>query len=269
MNTLLIDSGNTRLKWACAAISKNTDLRSSTIFFAQGVIDPPIALQALEQSWQSQLAIYPLERIIIANVAGEARAQIITAVLKSIFLKSNKPLPSIEWFQSSAYCAGVRNQYTVPEQLGCDRMAACIAAHHLVSEQNLVVVNCGTALTIDFLLQHKNEVVHLGGMILPGTELMHKALATHTAQLPRQVGEFVDLPKNTRDAISTGIIQAQLGSIDRAKKILLRHVEQVTNIQIIFSGGGAKDLLPYITEPYQSIDHIVLKGLAVYAKVNL
>ncbi len=105
----------------------------------------------------------------------------------------------------------MRNLYENPERLGADRWAALIGARAL-HPHACVVVTAGTATTVDLLSAAGD---FLGGLILPGVELMQQALARGTAQLPLADGRFALQPRRTVDAIRSGCLQAQAGAVER------------------------------------------------------
>ena len=91
---------------------------------------------------------------------------------RSIFAISGRHLHSAHFIGAREKQCGVRNGYAKPAQLGSDRWAALIAAWHLV-QRKCLVVDSGTATTID-TLSGQGEFV--GGLILPGVELMQRSL---------------------------------------------------------------------------------------------
>ena len=95
--------------------------------------------------------------------------------------------------------------------------SALIGARRLSSDA-CVVVNAGTAMTVDALTA-KGEFI--GGIIVPGFDLMHEALAANTARLSSQRGDFSAFPRNTRDAITSGAIQASCGAVERMRGAML------------------------------------------------
>ena len=102
--------------------------------------------------------------------------------------------PGLENFLATPEAAGVRNGYARPAQLGADRWAALVGAWNQ-ERRPCLVVNAGTALTIDVLLEDPERPGHgyfAGGCILPGFDLMRGALNRHTAQLPLAEGDFAE-----------------------------------------------------------------------------
>jgi len=175
-NTLVVDIGNSRMKWAvvgprgtlAAGIVPNAELGSLAVRDWQGVPRPA--------------------RAVGVNVAGEAARVRVEGQL------ARWRLP-MEWITATASACGVVNRYEQPGQLGPDRWAALVAARLRSLEQDseprpVVVVNAGTAVTIDTL---DAAGVFRGGMILPNMRLMMRALADHTAALKVAPGRRRDL----------------------------------------------------------------------------
>ncbi len=235
---LLIDAGNTRVKWALAA-----DDAPPGHWFDNGAV-VHADLGQLPAIWQHPA----ITRAVVSNVAGAAvRAQ----------LQQLLPATPIEWFASSDQLAGVRNGYRTPSQLGCDRFAAAIGARALEPGKALVIATCGTATTIDAL---SADGVFLGGMILPGLGLMAASLARNTAQLPHVApggSDGAGFADNTDDAILSGCLSAQAGAIERAVGLLGADL-------CLLSGGAAPYIAPLLAARSYSarmVDNIVLVGL--------
>ncbi|WLI89696.1 type III pantothenate kinase [Massilia sp. R2A-15] len=232
---LLIDAGNTRVKWALAA-----DDAAVGEWIASGAAAHD-ELPSMQASW----AQHALTRAIVSNVAGPG----VRASLEQIL-----PAVECEWFASVPRRAGVRNGYRDPAQLGSDRFAAAIGARALEPGKALVVATCGTATTIDALTADGR---FLGGMILPGLGLMASSLARNTAQLPHIApagavpAGFAD---NTDDAILSGCVSAQAGAIERACRLLGASL-------CMLSGGAARYIAPALSAPCRMVDNIVLAGL--------
>lgn len=239
---LLIDAGNTRVKWALAGAEAPGD------WPAHGAV-PHDALSQCAAQWQG----VPLVRVLVSNVAGTAMAIRIAAALAEARVRPE----TIEWFGSVPARAGIVNDYRQPAQLGCDRFAALIGARYRFPAEPLLVVGCGTATTIDALDASGRFA---GGMILPGPGLMAQALAQHTAQLPAVAAAappaiFAD---NTEDAIASGCLHAQAGAIALARQAM-------PGARCLLSGGAADSIAPLLASPVERIDHLVLLGLHVAA----
>lgn len=236
---LLVDAGNTRVKWALA----HQDAQPGTWDTSGAALHE--GLDALGAEWQGA----GVTRAIVSNVAGpELRARL-AALLGPI---------EVEWFASSAQRAGLVNGYREPQRLGCDRFAAAIGARALAPGQALVVATCGTATTVDAV---SADGRFAGGMILPGLALMAGALARNTAQLPQAMPGAAPPPlfaDNTNDAIVSGCLSAQAGAIERA---VAGHGDALC----ILSGGAAPYIAPALKVGHKLVDNIVLVGLHAVA----
>lgn len=239
---LLIDAGNTRIKWAV----QKTGQAAGDWFAVGSVAHADIA--TLKAQWNT----FAIERCLISNVAGEAIAAQLMQLVSSLGL----PASGLQWFSSTPQCAGVHNGYRQPQQLGCDRFASLIGAQYLFAQKSLLVVTCGTATTIDALDAQGNFI---GGMILPGLATMARSLAVNTAGLPAVTEvKFADLfADNTREAIISGCINAQVGAICRALE-----KRNDPAVLCILSGGAARFIAPHLPIACEQIDNLVLVGLS-------
>jgi type III pantothenate kinase len=250
---LLIDAGNTRVKWALLQADA-PDTAALGHWSAYGSVRRE-DLDKLGSTWRSE----QITRVLISNVAGQSMRDGLEKIL--LHAQGLKPVPLV-WFQSVAELGGVQNGYRNPAQLGCDRFAAAIGAHALFPDQSLLVATCGTATTLDAVTATGHFI---GGMILPGLQLMASSLARNTAQLPHATPEGVTLQSfadNTDAAIVSGCLNAQAGAIERAVTAL---TAQHGKVGCILSGGGARFIAPHLTVPHQMVDNLVLTGLQVVA----
>jgi type III pantothenate kinase len=238
---LLIDAGNTRLKWALA--DGNDWVRSGILPVEQvGELSKQFAdMRDIQQIW-------------VSNVAGEGVSRQILSFGAGISLQPHFVVARGEQ-------CGVRNGYTSSSQLGSDRWAALIAAWHLVQGKCLVV-NSGTATTIDSM---SAQGEFLGGLILPGVELMQRSLVAATDQLKSAQGAYAPFPLNSTDALYSGAIQASCGAIERQYTLL-----DDDSAPVLLSGGAAGLLQPYLDQkrfsmPPRVVDNLVLQGLLLIA----
>ncbi len=240
---LLVDAGNTRIKWAAAQPGA-----AAGDWFTSGALAHD-ELPALAAQWQA----LPLTSALVANVAGAA----VAAKIESALAAASPAALGIRWFRSQPACAGVTNGYRDPGQLGCDRFASLIGARHRYPGRALLIVTAGTATTVDALDATGRFV---GGMILPGLRTMAQSLAVNTALLPavedaRTERLFAD---NTQDAIVSGCIHAQVGAILQAHA-------QWPSALCVLSGGGAPYIGPQLPFACERIDNLVVLGLHVAA----
>ncbi len=239
---LLIDAGNTRIKWA---------LVNGEVWFRSGVLPVGQAseLPGLFADLQDTMQIW------VSNVAGEEVAHHIRNI------RAGQPALTHFVVAQKMQC-GVRNGYSNAVQLGSDRWAALIAAWGLVHGKCLVV-NCGTAITIDAL---SGQGEFLGGLIMPGVELMQRSLSGATDQLKSvhlKLGQekYVQFPLNTADALFSGAIQAGCGAIQRQQALL-----DDDDAPVMLSGGAAEVLRGHLNLPLRLVDNLVLQGLMLISQ---
>jgi type III pantothenate kinase len=255
--TLLIDAGNSSLKWALCLNGRLE--KGEPVVYQEGTLE-----QQLTQAWQ----LIPNEslrpaKIVLANVAGQR-------VLDALGQWRDKALAvkeaggvTIEVVVAQANAWGVKNSYQQPELLGADRWAALVATHHHV-KGNACIIDCGTTLTMDIITAEGN---HMGGVIAPGWEMMQSSLVTNTNGI---VSGEADVPEllglSTQQAVQAGISAASVGAV---KHILQRFENDMgTVFTCIVTGGGAPLMLPQLVSleyagTFWHEPDWVLKGLAV------
>lgn len=259
---LLIDAGNTRIKWALVNSIQTPKLGE---WGQQGSLSHQEFINA-EPPWYP----FDVQRVIVSNVAGHALRN---QLARSFLL----PDSAVEWFASQPTLAGLKNSYRNPTQLGSDRFASAIAARALFPQQALIIATCGTALTIDAVTAQGDFI---GGMIAPGLKLMAQSLAQNTAQLPSTPENTTitsHFANHTEAAIISGCLAAQAGAIkyaihEFANTTNLANTTSATTYPLcILSGGGAKYVMPSLDLStkwpnklsFQFVDNLVLIGLQV------
>lgn len=245
---LLIDSGNTRVKIALAH-AEGTDLRwtdGEAIEQARVASDP----MRLASAITALCGKGPVDAAAGANVAGTGAA----ARIESALAQAGQP--PVRWLRSGARACGVTNRYTEPERLGADRWASLLGARRRHPQDDVLIATFGTATTLDAL---SREGDFLGGVILPGFDLMRASLHRHTAQLPLAAGGLQPLPTNTDDAIASGCAAAQAGAV----LVQLRHLSGRTGRtpRLLVAGGGAALLAPLLPQPFERAERLVLEGV--------
>jgi len=266
---LLFDVGNTRLKWAAVESSQKPSDRQKKLWAYSGSISSK-SLASPEH--RAELADYIAKTLPIPDVIGFSCVAGKDAIenLKSLFPQWG----AISWKQLSGNTeyAGVRTLYQDPSKLGADRWAAVIGARAL-SSTNTLIINAGTATTIDLL---GSNGVHYGGWILPGLELMQTSLERNTAQLPLAVRANPNqgFGLSTNDAIIHGCDAAQVGAIQYAIQLAKEMNHPVERVWV--DGGNANILVnemrrsqkvsSIVIEP---IEGLVLRGIWAWLLQNL
>ncbi len=241
MTTVLIDIGNSRIKWACLIDGKLQPM--ATIGHRQSGF-----ARTLQANWS---ALPTPDKIALASVGQPQLVDSIMALSKQLW-------PNCEFCiaQTTAEQCGVKNGYRIPEKLGIDRWLALIAAYHHY-RTDCWVIDCGSAITLDFIRQNGQ---HLGGLIAPGINMMQRALAQNTAHLPvikpTSVNNLADF---TEAAIYSGTLLAACGLIEKA-------VSDEYRGQLLLTGGDAPIIAGQLRTSAQVDPELVLKGLAIYSQ---
>ena len=250
MHALLLDIGNSRIKWGVLkddVVGHTGDIARTSI---------------VEQGMSALISQLPrqVDVAFASNVAGTSFAEEIGEAVHS---HCGCELQFAESVQQSN---GVTNSYQDPKQLGVDRWVAMIGARAEI-QTSCVVVDVGTAITIDVL---SDDGQHLGGQILPGLKLMSESLANQTSNIGRvdmiidtivgSGGQGLDVFANSTDgAVRQGTTNAVLGAMERSTRILATAGYEPS---LYLTGGDAPQVLPLFSGEVLHRPHLVLQGLA-------
>ena len=156
MSVLLVDIGNTRIKWARLSGARLGVQRA-----------------AVHAGWRSgdfsRVVIGSgrgIDRIIAVSVAGERLDGLLRAAARRAEI-------DIEFVTSRRKLAGVTTRYVDPWRLGTDRLVAVVGAHRMAKGRAACVIDVGTTLTVDLV---DRQGVHRGGAIVPAPQLMVDSL---------------------------------------------------------------------------------------------
>ncbi len=167
MTLLLIDVGNSRIKWARVVRGRRSRQRSEALR-GNGAATFRALLGALPARTQ----------VLAVNVAGKPVERALLAAARAAKLAPPR------FLRSSEAAAGLVNGYDETWRLGADRWAALIGAWHVTGARRaLCVVDVGTAMTIDFLDATGR---HRGGYIVPGPTLSMFSLLHGTSGILRR-----------------------------------------------------------------------------------
>ena len=188
---LLVDVGNSRVKWRVAGGD------------AEGVCPLDALSDGAPLAWHSlKKPDWVMISVVSAGGLREGLRRWCVAEwrIEPRFADSVTPVP------------GLRNAYADPAQLGVDRWLALVAARRL-ADGPVVVVDCGTAITMDLL---DEAGVFRGGMIIPGRRILESAFSTRVPYLDAAAARAPSFPaNNTADAIALGIQTAVVASLER------------------------------------------------------
>lgn len=238
---LFIDIGNSRLKWATW----------DGAWQAEGSV--PVGSDPAAD-WLDSLP--QPEGIWIAAVSAEGDLAAVTAACRRTFDITPVRL------RTQARACGVRCAYRDPARLGVDRWLAVIAGFRETGGP-AIVFDCGTAITADAVTA---EGEHLGGLIMPGVDLMRRALYGNTAGIPDE-GEVAAadmLARDTRAAVSGGSLQGAAGFLQRVASEVRHRLGAAT--PILLTGGDAPRLRPLLDGDFAWRPRLVLDGMRAAAE---
>ncbi len=243
---LVVDAGNSRIKWKYGDTAMVAD-----------------SLEQLGAQWRALNA-----REMRQAVGGCVRGKVLTRQIDE--LAQTYFNTRLDWQGAESEACGVRNAYTNPRDLGVDRWAVLIAARARYPNQACIVVDAGTAITVDML---DASGLHCGGVILPGAGSMLDTLTRAEQLFPDRNQDLHALAKsvrpltdNTRDALLAGIIFTVQGSV---KIVIEQQAEQIKAkieaLTILTTGGDSIMLNLDYLQTIQVPD-LVLEGLSLLAE---
>ncbi len=248
---LVLDVGNTRLKWA--------QVDESELAEQQAVVHRNVK----SELWGAAVfkSTASPSRILASNVAGLTMARTLARMAKRTY-----GLP-IEFISTTADFQGLHNSYLNPLLLGVDRWLALIGAWTR-TRSALCIVDVGTAVKVDAVNAHGQ---HLGGLIVPGIRMMRAALMSETSNIALAAKQSTPslteiLANNTLDAISLGTVFALAGMADRAAELVERRIGEKPKLYI--TGGDADLIASNMHTRGEAVSDLVLQGLAVVASSN-
>ena len=251
---LLLDLGNSALKWGWL----------DDAFHVGGEIAWPTLPEHVLDAIDATRPEAPRDTLWLANVGPRPP---LYELMRALRVHFEAPVERV-W--SEPECCGVRNGYHDFSQLGVDRWLALIGARRQRRTPNLLVVDAGTALTVDLLLKD----AHQGGLITPGAALMQRCLTQNTANLARALADSPDTPpemglgRTTRDAILAGSHYMTVAYLQTLYADLLATIPD-RRLELVLSGGQAQLLKPLLAvERLTLVDHLVLRGLAEVARAS-
>jgi type III pantothenate kinase len=246
MTALLMDVGNSRLKWGVLA---DQAIRRTGHISREKIRDQ--GLVALTSKLPHRV-----DTVFASNIAGTSFATRLSGVV------GMHCGADMHFARTRSEACGVTNSYRQPRRMGVDRWVAMIGAWAEVQAACLVV-DAGTAVVIDAL---DDNGQHLGGQILPGVTLMAEAVSSQSSDIPNVArraarhGRGLEIfASSTASAVEYGTLNAVVGAIERATCVLRDNDIDPT---IVLTGGDASRILKSLGEEPLHRPHLVLQGLA-------
>lgn len=250
---LLLDVGNTRLKWARCTAGRLGRMQAAATA-GWGAADYRRALAG---------ALRGVDAVHVVSVGGAA----VERALRGAIRAAGGPEP--RFHASTRRAAGITNGYRDVWRLGADRWLAAIGGWHLRGRRGraVCVVDVGTATTID-LVDARGR--HRGGAIVPGPALMVESLLRGTRGIRRRAagarpgGARTPLyARATRAALEGGGRHAVAALVERASD----QARELTGSRprLLLTGGAAPEVSPLVRRAHSVIPDLVLRGLAALA----
>ena len=242
---LLIDIGNSRIKWAYLT---QQQLHNPQAITHKDLVQRRLRVGVLLGKQQP-------EQVYIANVAGRDIGDRIAMAI------SNKWKLSPVFAEVKKSSHGVTNAYREITQLGIDRWLAVIAAWNRY-QSAVCIVNCGTAVTIDGVSQTGR---HLGGLIIPGLNLMQDRLNKATNGIKVESGERLELKfgRATMACVNNGAARAIVALVENVIDEMSQKYGR--RLARIITGGDGERIKTLFGKKFDYDPHLVLHGLALLA----
>jgi type III pantothenate kinase len=180
----------------------------------------------------------------VINISAAVQKYFQSKKIKITYLSNQTKLP-------------IKNKYKTPETLGNDRLAVSCGAVSIFKNTNILVINCGTCITYDFI---NNKHEYLGGNISLGIDMRLNALHHFTKKLPliKKNNALTLIGSNTETCINTGVIN---GAIAEIEGIIKNYKKQYSSLKIVVTGGDADFLAMHIKYRIFVVHHLTLIGL--------
>lgn len=235
MNMLLaIDIGNTRIK---TAVFEEDKLLDKQIFSKKE------GLKKIEKIFKN----FPKIEYSVSSSVGKAENNFLN------FVKTNSDFQEINHLSNFPFI----NNYSTPETLGVDRMVLMSGAALLFSKKNILVIDCGTCVTYDFLNCEKE---YFGGAISLGLQMRYKALNTFTEKLPLLKNQYPNnlIGNSTNESIYSGVVHGLLFEIEG---FISQYSLKFQDLTIILTGGDAEFLAKSLKSTIFAHSNFLLESL--------
>jgi type III pantothenate kinase len=247
---LVIDVGNTRIKWA--------SLNGTRLGKRQAAVhsgwSPADFTRRLFRSARP-------ERALVSSVAAPKVKEALAAAARRADVEA-------QFIRTPRRAGGVTVGYLEPWRLGVDRFVAAVGAHQVFPGIPVCVVGVGTAMTIDLI---EGDGHHRGGVIIPSPRLMVDTLYARTYGIRRRArggspGEAGLIGRSTRAGVVQGSRYAAAALIDR----LVEEAQPLVARKplVVLTGGEVAAVRPLVRSPWVVVPDLVLRGLAVLAQAS-
>jgi len=252
---LAVDIGNTTLE--CGLFD---DDKLLTTWRLSSTVD-----RTPDECWQSTVFFCHEAGIDPAGLIAMAIASVVPQQTRSFYSMAKKRFDPAPLVISIETCPFIEVRYTIPKQIGADRLCNAYAGFHYYGGP-LIIVDFGTAVTLDVV---DDQGAYMGGIILPGPRAAAGILHRRTAQLPQVSLRFTEtvIGVNTdhaiRSGITWGIIDMVDGLVDRIRE------ELGADAGVIATGGLVKPFAERSRNFSKVHPDLVLEGVRlIYTEVQ-
>lgn len=238
---LLVDAGNSRLKWSTLDAAGNLSTQQALAYGDRPALASFLDLLDAYPNVRRMTLVHVLTQLF-ADSVQEACAQ------RGVHLHS---------VRSVACAYGITNGYQNPVALGADRFVGLVAAHRQAAGLASIVIDCGTAITLDAV---ESDGRHLGGLILPGLQLSADALiARAQGRLSLSFEHPSVFADSTSIAIGSGCLFGVVGAIEG---ICTRMQHRLSApVLRVLTGGDAEHLRSWLPGDYHVQPDLLMHGL--------
>lgn len=235
-----LDIGNTLSKWRLKD-------RASSEIRSRGAV-------WTREEWRPGADIPDLDVVEAVRISSVASKSVLEDTVELL----SRRVGTVHVARSTAEALGVTNGYEDPGRLGVDRWLGALASYHLAGGG--CSVDCGSAITIDFVLPGGR---HLGGFILPGLRLMKESLQLGTRNVAidpdSQPGELLAPGKHTVEAVNHGIYMAAISAVNRVYAEVCDR--EGVSMPLMLTGGDARVISRGMRVPHAIWPDMVYGGL--------
>lgn len=233
---LIIDAGNTSVKWA--AFEDNT-----LICIARDIQDE---IDIIADEAEGRLLSFIPDNIYFASVRNTEQEKELTLFIQQQYVGAN-----FHKLKSQEYSCGVTNAYDDVSRLGVDRWLTVLAAFD--NTQDTVVIDAGTALKVEFI---PADGRYQGGYIVPGQAMMESMLVANTGKIRFNDADLMNyqgLINNTGLAVHLGCWEMTLALVERVYK-------QHAGKRFIFTGGNGEKIMQTLNLTAKYEPNLVVEG---------
>lgn len=248
---LELDVGNSFCKWRIRCVHGVEGIAGEeAVIEAQGKLETSAVTDG--NTFKEQLKSKRVSRVWVCSVAKSGVTRTISQYAMELW--------GIEarFFKVASSIAALQNSYHDPLKMGADRWLASIAARNKFIENDICIVDCGSAINIEFI---SSAGVHTGGYIVPGLHMMRKSLVDNAAQIALEKSEqlcSIERGLNTYDNVFNGTFYTVIALVEK----LLKEMVDKRGV-IILTGGDAQYIQGHIvSSAIHYLPDLVLDGFA-------